>query len=76
MAFKLTKKQVAERNELATDLRIKASRLAVAITNYNETMATVAQSLQGAIEPYEALVHGSDDEEALPLPMLQSVGAN
>ena len=41
MASKRTKKQIAERDALAADLRLVASRLAIAITDYNETLSTV-----------------------------------
>jgi hypothetical protein len=44
---------------LATDLRIKASGLAIAITDYNETMATVAPALRGALDSYNEAIEAA-----------------
>jgi hypothetical protein len=59
LAFKLTKKQVAERNALAAGLRLKAARLAVAITDYNETLSTVAPAVRGAIDAYNEAIEAA-----------------
>jgi hypothetical protein len=56
MAFKLSKRQVAERDALATELRAKADALTTAIAAYNEAIATVSQTVTDAIDEYNATV--------------------
>jgi hypothetical protein len=61
MAFKLTKKQIAERDALAADLRLKAALLVVAITEYNETSSTVAPAARDAIDAYNEAIEAARD---------------
>jgi hypothetical protein len=61
MAFKLTKKQIGERNALAADLRLKAALLIVAISEYNETLSTVAPAARDAIDAYNEVIEAARD---------------
>jgi hypothetical protein len=61
MALKLTKKQIAERDALAANLRLTASRLAIAITDYNETLSTVAPAARTATDAYNEAIEAARD---------------
>src|SRR5580698_4845855 len=61
MPFKLTKKQIAERNELAAALRNKAASLAIALADYNATMAQVTSALHDATDAYNEAIGDARD---------------
>jgi len=52
MAFKLTKAQIADREQLVTSLREKGEALNAAIVTFNETVAGQGEALTTAIQTY------------------------
>jgi len=56
MAFKLSKQQIAERDELTDELRHKGETLNTAIIAFNEAVEPLSKALDEAVEDYNGVL--------------------
>jgi hypothetical protein len=56
MAFKISKKQLAERDTLAADLRKQAEALNIAIVAFNQAIEPLSQAVGAALEDYNSIL--------------------